>query len=280
MRRRVDWHCSVWPLRTPRRRTHRRGRRHLRTARPRTNPSPTSPRKFADVDWCSRKIKPNKICAECWPGAAFGPYWLLTERLRYETTPSLPALRDRVRVHGRRDDAYGSHRGSDSASGDRRAAVASRRYEQQHRQGRRRQQHKCDSRSRREQHLSIHRHQPGRPRGRQRHRHLNARHPHHAPPSPDQPHARGNLRHVTNHLRPLHHGNPKWRHLHRLLERRPRGHRDDLPRNPGQRLVPGQGAHGRAHLLGRRRPGKRLRPVAPGMGQLLQPGHHGPRLYL
>lgn len=50
----------------------------------------------------------------------------------------------------------------------------------------------------------------------------------------------------------------------------PRGHRDDLPRNPGQRLVPGQGAHGRAHLLGRRQPGKRLRPVAPGMGQLLQ----------
>lgn len=60
MRRRVDWHCSVWPLRTPRRRTHRRGRRHLRTARPRTNPSPTSPRKFADVDWGSRKIKPTK----------------------------------------------------------------------------------------------------------------------------------------------------------------------------------------------------------------------------
>lgn len=34
------------------------------------------------------------------------------------------------------------------------------------------------------------------------------------------------------------------------------------------------------HLLGRRRPGKRLRPVAPGMVQLLQPGHRGPRLYL
>lgn len=34
------------------------------------------------------------------------------------------------------------------------------------------------------------------------------------------------------------------------------------------------------HLLGRRQPGKRLRPVAPGMGQLLQPGHRGPRLYL
>lgn len=60
----------------------------------------------------------------------------------------------------------------------------------------------------------------------------------------------------------------------------PRGHRDDLPRDPSQRLVPGQGAHGRAHLLGRRQPGKRLRPVAPGMGQLLQPGHRGPRLYL
>lgn len=51
----------------------------------------------------------------------------------------------------------------------------------------------------------------------------------------------------------------------------PRGHRDDLPRNPDQRLVPGQGAHGRAHLLERRQPGERLRPVAPGMGQLLQP---------
>ena len=32
------------------------------------------------------------------------------------------------------------------------------------------------------------------------------------------------------------------------MERRPRGHRDDLPRNPDQRLVPGQGAHGRVHL--------------------------------
>ena len=73
-------------------------------------PIPTFPRKFADVDWCSRKINPNKICAECWPGAAFGPYWLLTERLRYETTPLLPALRDRVHVHGRRDDAHGSQR--------------------------------------------------------------------------------------------------------------------------------------------------------------------------
>lgn len=68
------------------------------------------------------------------------------------------------------------------------------------------------------------------------------------------PHARRNLRHVTNRLRPLRHGNPKRRHLHRLVERRPRGHRDDLPRNPGQRLVPGQGAHGCAHLLGRRQP--------------------------
>lgn len=28
-------------------------------------PSPTFPRKFADVDWGSRKINPNKICAEC-----------------------------------------------------------------------------------------------------------------------------------------------------------------------------------------------------------------------
>lgn len=116
---------------------------------------------------------------------------------------------------------------------------------------------------------------------RQRHRHRRARHrrrnrhPRPIPPRPSHPHARGHLRHGTNRLRPLRHRNPKRRHLHRLVERRPRGHRDDLPRNPGQRLVPGQSAHGRAHLLGRRQPGKRLRPVAPGMGQLLQPS--GPR---
>lgn len=172
MRRRVDWHCSVWPLRTPRRRTHRRGRRHLRTARPRTNLSPTSPRKFADVDWCSRKIKPNKICAECWPGAAFGPYWLLTERLRNETTPLLSALRDRVRVHGRRDDAQGGHRKSPAAPGNSRAAGASRRHEQRYRQGQRRHQRKCDSRYRRGQHHNIHRHQRSQPRKRRRpHRH-------------------------------------------------------------------------------------------------------------
>lgn len=98
-------------------------------------PSPTFPRKFADVDWGSRKINPNKICAECWPGAAFGPYWLLTERLRYEMPPLLPALRDRLHVHGQRDDAHGSHRGSHPASGNSRAAGASRRHEQRHRQG-------------------------------------------------------------------------------------------------------------------------------------------------
>lgn len=74
------------------------------------------------------------------------------------------------------------------------------------------------------------------------------------PPRPNHPHARRHLRHATNRLRPLRHGNPKRRHLHRLVERRPRGHPDDLPRNPSQRLVPGQGAHGRAHLLGRRQP--------------------------
>lgn len=96
---------------------------------------PTFPRKFPDVDWCSRKINRNKICAECWPGAAFGPYWLLTERLRYETTPLLPALRDRVHVHGRRDDAHGSHCGGNSASSNSRAAGAIRRHEQRHRQG-------------------------------------------------------------------------------------------------------------------------------------------------
>lgn len=146
MHRRVDWHCSVWPLLTPQRRTHRRGRRHLRTAPPRTLPSPTSPRKFADVDWGSRKINRNKICAECWPGAAFGPYWLLTERLRYEMPPLLPDLRDRVHVHGQRDDAHGGHRGSHPASGNSRAADASRRHEQRHSQGRRRHQRKCDSR--------------------------------------------------------------------------------------------------------------------------------------
>ena len=193
-------------------------------------PSPTFPKKFADVDRCSRKINRNRICAECWPGAAFEPYWLLTERLRYETTPLLPVLRDRVHVHGRRDDAHGCHRRSHAASGNSRAAGASRRHEQRHRQGRRRHQHKCDSRFR------------------------SNRHPHPIPPSPNHPHARGHLRHVTNHLRPLRHGNPKRRHLHRLVERHPRGHRDDLPRNPNQRLVPGQGAHGRAHLLGRRQP--------------------------
>lgn len=122
-------------------------------------PSPTFPRKFADVDWGSRKINSNKICAECWPGAAFGPYWLLTERLRYETTPLLPVLRDRVHVYGRRDDAYGSHCGGDSASRNSRAAGASRRYEQRRRQGRRRHQRKRDSRYRRGQHRNIHRHQ-------------------------------------------------------------------------------------------------------------------------
>lgn len=103
-----------------------------------TPPTQHSPRKFADVDWGSRKINRNKICAECLPGAAFGPYWLLTERLRYETTPLFPALRDRVHVHDRHDDAHGSHRGGDSASGDRRAAGTSRRHEQRRRQGRRR----------------------------------------------------------------------------------------------------------------------------------------------
>ena len=62
MHRQVEWHCSAWPLRTPRRRVHRRGRRHQRTARQRTNssPSPTFPRKFPDVDWGSRKINPTK----------------------------------------------------------------------------------------------------------------------------------------------------------------------------------------------------------------------------
>lgn len=137
MHRQVEWHCSAWPLRTPRRRAHRRGRRHQRTARQRTNssPSPTFPRKFADVDWGSRKIIPNKICAECRPGAAFGPYWLLTERLRYETIPLLPALCDRVYVHGQRDYANGSHRRSHAASGNSRAAGTSRRREQRRRQG-------------------------------------------------------------------------------------------------------------------------------------------------
>lgn len=98
-------------------------------------PPPTSPRKFADVDWGSRKINPNKICAKCWPGAAFGPYWLLTERLRYETTPLLPVLRDRMHVHGQRDDAHGSHRRSHAASGNSRAAGTSQRHERRHRQG-------------------------------------------------------------------------------------------------------------------------------------------------
>ena len=51
--------------------------------------------------------KLNKICAECRPGAAFGTYWLLTERLRYETTSLPPALLDHVRAHGQCDVAYG-----------------------------------------------------------------------------------------------------------------------------------------------------------------------------
>lgn len=131
---------------------------HNVTEQPTTpSPSPTSPRKFADVDWVSRKINRNKICAECWPGAAFGPYWLLTERLRNETTPLLPVLRDRVHVHGRRDNAHGGHRRSHAASGNSRAAGASRRHEQRHRQGRRRHQRKCDSRYPRGQHRNIHR---------------------------------------------------------------------------------------------------------------------------
>ena len=247
------------------------------------NPCPNFINRTPYPQSCSRKINPNKICAECWPGAAFGPYWLLTERLRYETTPLLPALRDRVHVHGRRDDADGSHRGSHAASGDNRAADASRRNEQRHRQGRRRRQRKCGSRYRRGQRRNIHRHQRSQHGKRRRHqcRHPRRnRHPRPIPPNPNHPRARRTPRHVTNHLRPLRHRNPKRRHLHRLVERRPRRHRDDLPRNPDQRLVPGQGAHGRAHLLGRRQPGKRLRPVAPGMGQLLQPGHRGPRLHL
>ena len=105
-----------------------------------------------------------------------------------------------------------------------------------------------------EWHRNIHRHKRRQHEKRRRHHRRRNHHPHPIPPSPDQPRARGNLRHVTNHLRPLRHGNPKRRHLHRLVERRPGGHRDDLPRNPNQRLVPGQGAHGRAHLLGRRQP--------------------------
>ena len=112
----------------------RAGRHQWRTSQQSATP-PTFPRKFADVDLGSRKINPNKICAECWPGAAFGPCWLLTERLRYETTPLLPALRDRVHVHGQRDDSHGSHCGSHSASSDNRAAGASRRHEHRHWQG-------------------------------------------------------------------------------------------------------------------------------------------------
>ena len=183
-----------------------------------------------------------------------------------------------MHVHGQLDDAHGSRRGSHPASGSRRAASASRRHEQRHRQGRRRHQHKYDSRYRRGQHRNIHRHQRRQHGKRRRHRRRN-RHPRPIPSCPNQRHARGNLHHVTNRLRPLSNGNPKRRHLHRLVERRPRGRRDDLPCNPDQRLVPGQGAHGRAHLLGRQ-PGKRLRPVTRGMGQLLQPGHRGPRLHL
>ena len=147
---------------------------------PHPSPSPTIPRKFADVDWGSRKIIPNKICAECWPGAAFGPYWLLTERLRYETIPLLPALRDRVHVHGQRDDAHGSHRGSHPASGNSRAAGASRHHEQRHGRGQGRHQRKYDSRYRRGQHRNIHWHQRRQHGKRRRHRCRN-QHGHHSP---------------------------------------------------------------------------------------------------
>ena len=269
-------------------------------------PSPTKSRKFAVAEWGSRKINPNKICAECWTGAAFGPYWLLTERLRYETTPLLPALRDRLHVHGQLDDAHGSHCGSDTASGGRRAAGAGRRCKQRHGQGQRRHRHKRDGRFCREQRRDFHRyrrskreqrsqhgkrgrhqwhhhrgrHQRHHHRGRhQRHHHGNHR-PHPIPPHASRRHPRGHHNRSSNCLRPLRHGNPKRRHLHRLVGRRPRGLRDDLPRDPDRRLVPGQGAHGRAHLLGRRQPGERLRPVAPGMVQLPRPGHRGPRLHL
>lgn len=47
------------------------------------------------------------------------------------------------------------------------------------------------------------------------------------PSAPKPPHARRNLRHVANHLRPLRHRNPKRRHLHRLLNDAPRA-----PRRP------------------------------------------------
>ena len=50
------------------------------------NPCPNFINRIPYPQSCSRKINRNKICAECWPGAAFEPYWLLTERLRYETT--------------------------------------------------------------------------------------------------------------------------------------------------------------------------------------------------
>ena len=144
-------------------------------------PSPTFPRKFADVDWGSRKIIPNKICAECWTGAAFGPYWLLTERLRYETTPLLPALRDRVHVYGQLDDARGSHRGGDAASGIRWAAGASRRHGQRHGQGRGRRQHKYARSKQRDKQRHRHprKHHPTRPRWQQhprRHRHTQQHH--------------------------------------------------------------------------------------------------------
>lgn len=124
-----------------------------------SSPSPTFPRKFADTDWGSRKINRNKICAECWPGAAFEPHWPFTERLSYETAPLLSALRDRMHVHGHRNVAYASHRRSYAASGNSRAAGTGRLLDRRRRQGRRRRKHKRDSRYRRGQHRDINRHQ-------------------------------------------------------------------------------------------------------------------------
>ena len=47
-----------------------------------------------------------------------------------ETTPLLPALRDRLHVHGQREDAHGGHRRSHAALGNSRTASTGRCHNQ------------------------------------------------------------------------------------------------------------------------------------------------------
>ncbi|MFR7671533.1 MAG: transglutaminase domain-containing protein, partial [Collinsella sp.] len=60
----------------------------------------------------------------------------------------------------------------------------------------------------------------------------------------------------------------------------PARQRDDLPRNPDQRLVPGQARAWTYPPIGTAAAMKASATDARGMVRLLQPGHRGPRLYL